>query len=131
MEEHNLGQFGNLQLTNVRVRQRDGNTVKSALLTEVNAAALDFRSQPALKGLAALAGIAALYFFADGDSIAPFFVAVTVVLVILFLTSRKVALVVYAGQMALVEQVQGGAVGPALEFINAVENAKLSATKTS
>ncbi|HIA02651.1 MAG TPA: hypothetical protein EYN66_12205 [Myxococcales bacterium] len=126
--EQKLGQFVGTTLTNVRVRQRYKNLVKSALLSRVDGIALVYRSSPfwaiaaVIVLLASWAIAASVKKSAGGIVIAGLVVAG--VLLALYFATRYVVLEICAGQLIIREAVKGNQMENSVAFIDAVEKAQ-------
>lgn len=126
--EQKLGQFVGTTLTNVRVRQRYKNLVKSALLSRVDGMALVYRSSPfwAIAAVIVLLGswviAASVKKSAGGIVIAGLVVAG--VLLALYFATRYVVLEICAGQLIIREAVKGNQMENSVAFIDAVEKAQ-------
>jgi uncharacterized membrane protein len=126
--EQKLGQFVGTTFTNVRVRQRYENLVKSALLSRVDGIALVYRSSPfwaiaaVIVLLASWAIAASVKKSAGGIVIAGLVVAG--VLLALYFATRYVVLEICAGQLIIREAVKGNQMEKSVAFIDAVEKAQ-------
>ena len=127
MSEQVMGNFSGFVLTNLRIRQRYSNLVKSALLHEIDAAGVMYRSQIGWLIVAALTLLGSGGLAASEEEGGIFGVGVffAIVCVVLYFLTRKVVFVVCAGGMEMTEVLQGNLMKESVTFIDAIENAKM------
>jgi hypothetical protein len=128
MSEQVMGNFSGFVLTNLRIRQRYSNLVKSALLDEVDAAGVLYKNQIGWLIVAALTllgsgGIAAAQEEGGIFGVGVFF---AIVCVVIYFLTRKVVFVVCAGSMEMIEVLQGDMMKESVAFIDAIEHAKMT-----
>ena len=123
MEEQMISHFGAITLTNLRIRQRYTNQIKSALLGKVDGVAVQYRHYQIWLFFALLAGLGGFVAFLQEEELAPLIVGVffTVIFVGIYFATRKVVFIVYAGSMEIVEMLKGIPMASAVEFVEAVE----------
>ena len=129
--ERVVTRFGTLFVTESRVREEGTEGMRSAFLHEVNAVGLRRFHYPWLLGIAVIGLVVALY---GGPMVAPGLV-VAVIAALAYAATRRVTLVVCAGNMTLTTTVAGAstnigggatATKGAEDFIEALEEAKLA-----
>jgi hypothetical protein len=128
MNEVKLGQFVGITLTNVRVRQRYKNMVKSALLSQINGIALVYRSNIIWVVISVLTLLAGIGLEISTKKSGGGFVVVAIIVAAIFLgiyfATRFVVLEVCAGQLIISESVKGNLMQQSVAFIDAVEQAQ-------
>ena len=131
MDETLIQRFSALTLTNIRLRQRYSNQVKSALLSEIDGAAVVYYSNPVWLIVGVLVLLFGLIGTVASDSAALLILGLVVggSLIAMYFLSRQVVFVVHAGELQLREALQGNALDQAVAFIDAIELAKLNAEK--
>ncbi len=128
MVEEKLGQFAGTTLTNIRIRQRYKNLVKSALLSRVDGIALVYRSNifwlilSIITALLAMGG--GLGADKSGGIIAGGGLLLAAIFLAIYFSTRCVVLEICAGQLIIDEAVIGNQMASSVAFIDAVESAQ-------
>jgi len=124
MSEQMLGNFSGFVLTTVRIRQRHSNLLKSALLNEVNAVGVVYRSQFLWLFAAAFIFVSSLAVSVNDPVVGILMFFIALVCVIIYFLTRKVVFVIHAGALEMVEVLNGDVMTEAVAFIDAIEQAK-------
>jgi hypothetical protein len=126
MKEEIIGKFGSLVLTTNRLRQMEENQMRSALLENVEALAVEKNSQPIWAIIAAIAAVLGLMGAASEDDGGPFVAGLIVggICLFIYFATKNLVFAVYAGGMKMVNVLSGNPMDEAKSFINSIEAAK-------